>query len=294
MDNPLISHFYSIQDIELYACLSNQARLVLERFAPGPITIVLKKKKEKIFTSGLSTIAVRIPSHPQIREVLRLARNPIAAPSANFSGKPSITREETAIAVFRGLVDCILTVPEEGKEIQSSGIGLESTVLDMTTDRPKILRPGSIEKEELEETLGCSVEIPEHPEVLSPGIKYKHYAPEGKIMLFHTIQDAMEILNQIPPSSGIAILAYSDSWEKVESAEPGKPESRMFIESLGLSQEKDRIYPRIVRSNSEYAGELYDFFLDADKKKASIILCEKPREGKLFSAIYNRLNKAVG
>jgi L-threonylcarbamoyladenylate synthase len=266
LDNPLICHFSSISEIERYAILPNSGRSILEAFAPGPITLVLKKKSDEIFSTGLPTIAVRIPAHGQAREMIAATGTPISAPSANLSGKPSITRVEDAIATFQGLVDCILIG-------EPPSIGLESTVLDLSYDIPRLLRPGSIEKNELERILAQHIEEPSDPEFLSPGTRYRHYSPEGKIFI-------LEDLPRSLPDDG------------VRRARIG------FISSNELPLDKiispnDHIFDVYINSNQEYANLLYSFLVDCDKNQVQEIFCQIPKKGKLYSAILNRLEKAI-
>lgn len=271
-DNPLIVHFSDISSIERVAHLPNQGRLLLERFAPGPLTLVLKKKEESIFTSGYSTIAVRIPSGEGLREILIYCNQPIAAPSANPSGKPSITRNQDAIDTFQGLVDCILI----GHSFRNP-IGLESTVVDVTTSTPKILRPGAIDIEELEEVLGAPISISKSMDSLSPGVKYKHYSPEAKVLVFSNTMEGLEAINQNQcQTQKLGILCYYDTYLEIKS--------KIHLSSW--------MHCHRVSSNEEYARDLYSFFLECDRLGVEWIFCQEPREGRFQLAIKNRLEKA--
>ncbi|MCC5814351.1 MAG: threonylcarbamoyl-AMP synthase [Leptospira sp.] len=293
-DNPLIVHFANSKEIETYAILSNQARNLLERFAPGPLTLILKKKNDSLFSTGLGTIAVRIPSHKVARRFIEESKTPVSAPSANPSGKPSFTRNEDVVSYFDGKVDCILL--EKATDLENR-IGIESTVIDMSSDIPKLLRPGSIELEEIQEVLGTKVELPQNPGVISPGLKYRHYSPEGRLHIFQSTQDILNRLNtlgdnlKVDPkdniavnSRKIAILAYSNT--ELNSVEE-------LTKSFDASSHSCVFKIQYAESNMDYAKKLYSFFLDCDKESVAEIFCESPRQGRLYSAISNRLKKAI-
>jgi L-threonylcarbamoyladenylate synthase len=134
-DNPFIVHVDSIESMEQIAVIPKKYQDSISRLTPGPITFILEKKEDSIFSTGLSTIGVRIPSNEIAKELLRISKTPISAPSANISGKPSITRSRDAIESFTGKVDFILTG-------EDSDIGFESTVVDLTGEIPILLRMG--------------------------------------------------------------------------------------------------------------------------------------------------------
>jgi len=176
-DNPLIVHLATFNQVEQYAYIDHPSVTALANaFWPGPITLILRKKATipLSVTGGLSTVAIRIPSHPVAQALLELTDLPIAAPSANLSGKPSSTSFEHVLHDFDGKVEVII----DGGD---ASIGLESTVVDMTSETPMILRPGSITQAMIEDVL--NKKVLDHSEYLgdhapkSPGMKYKHYAP---------------------------------------------------------------------------------------------------------------------
>ncbi|MDO8685068.1 MAG: L-threonylcarbamoyladenylate synthase [Clostridiales bacterium] len=177
-DNPLIVHVDSIaMTRRVVADIPEIALLLIEAFWPGPLTLVLSKAPQipKLVTAGLETVAVRMPAHPVALALIREASCPIAAPSANISGKPSSTDGRHVITDLLGKIDVIL-------DAGPVDIGLESTVLDLTAC-PRILRPGGITPEELSSIIG-PVQVPETCTIedhkpLSPGMKYTHYAPEA-------------------------------------------------------------------------------------------------------------------
>ncbi len=186
-DNPLICHIASLDQLYLLAKEVPEAALKLaSHFWPGPLTLILKKQESvpACVTGGHATVAIRMPNHPIALELIRLVGQPLVAPSANKSGKPSSTTAEHVLADFKeGAV--IDGGPTEG--------GLESTVLYLANSTPCILRPGLIRAEALSEVLGRSIESG-HGDLLemSPGTKYRHYAPRAQIRIVATMEEALQ------------------------------------------------------------------------------------------------------
>ena len=184
-DNPLIVHIWSTAQIEAFAELPEGAEALIERFWPGPLTLLMRRKPAipDVVTAGLDTVAVRMPSHPTARALLRACGLPVAAPSANRSGRPSPTTAAHVSEDLNGVVPLIL----DGGACE---VGLESTVLDLCHGTPCILRPGGVTQEQLSSVLG-PVEIAgsvlrplQTGEVArSPGMRYRHYAPKGDLTL---------------------------------------------------------------------------------------------------------------
>jgi L-threonylcarbamoyladenylate synthase len=181
-DNPLIIHFTNLKDILNYIEIDQDyVKDLMQAFWPGPLTLVLRKKPivPEFITGGLDTVGVRIPGHEIARKVIDIAGVPICAPSANISGKPSATLFEHVLEDFNGKVDIII---DGGK----SEVGLESTVVDVTKEVPVILRPGMITKAMIK---GITKEVIMNSEVIgeetpkAPGMKYKHYAPVGELII---------------------------------------------------------------------------------------------------------------
>ena len=190
-DNPLIVHIYNIDQVSLLAKdISKKAKLLMKTFWPGPLTLVLNKKQSvsSIVTAGLDTVAIRMPSHPVAFSILEQCNLPLAAPSANISGKPSPT---TAQQVYEDLYGKIPAIVDGG----TCQIGLESTVLDVSCEPPCILRPGAVTQEMIEEEIGkvtfdISILEPlkEGSTAKSPGIKHKHYAPNAEIQIIKGLE----------------------------------------------------------------------------------------------------------
>lgn len=187
-DNPLIVH---IGDVSWVKELTNQTTPFLEplmqHFFPGPLTLILKKASHisEYFCAGLDTIAIRMPEHPIARAILKKVNIPLVAPSANLSGKPSPTSSMDVYEDLNGKIPLIV----EGGRCQ---IGIESTVVSLIEDKPRVLRPGIITQKEIEHVLGFSVECGGKGRCISPGMKYRHYAPKTPIQMFTDLEDVQE------------------------------------------------------------------------------------------------------
>lgn len=180
-DNPLIVHvWHKEQILDIAEYISPDAEKVIDNLMPGSVTIVLPKKSviDDCITAGLPTVAIRMPLSVQAREFLRYADVPVTAPSANTSSRPSPTTWQRVAEDMDGKISAILC----GDNCQ---VGIESTVLDLTSDEPRILRPGVVTSEMLSELLGKPVPVITDPKskVNSPGVKYKHYAPNVPMAL---------------------------------------------------------------------------------------------------------------
>lgn len=192
-DNPIIIHIAHFEDLYVLARdIPESAERLTRRFWPGPLTLILPRSElvPDAPTAGLSTVAIRMPSHPVARALIQTADIPVAAPSANLAGRPSPTSAAHVIADLADRIDLVL----DGGEIV---YGVESTVLDLTSDPPVVLRPGPITVEDLKSDLG---EVEVHPlatgrapdeEVIarSPGMKYRHYAPRAGLVLVEGTPD---------------------------------------------------------------------------------------------------------
>lgn len=182
-DNPLIVHLSDLDQLSLVARnIPDEAKFLAGRFWPGPLSLVLPRAEDvpAEVSAGLPTVAVRMPDHPVALALIEFAGVPVAAPSANKSGRPSPTSYQHVLEDLTGKVDAV---------IRSSicKIGIESTVLDLTGSSPRILRPGGLPQEELEKALGCNIDIaPDKKGSLlpaSPGMKYRHYTPSAPLIL---------------------------------------------------------------------------------------------------------------
>ncbi len=210
MDNPLIVHIQDLSELDSLVAYVPQAVYDLAgRFWPGPLTIILPKSDliPDEVSAGLDTVAIRMPSHPAARAVIRAAGVPLAAPSANTSGKPSPTTAAHVRDDMDGKIDAIL----DGGPCE---VGVESTVLTLCAPVPRILRPGRVTPEELEEVLG---EVDIDSAVLgqlgagevaaSPGMKYKHYAPNADVFIVESSLEAFRsFVNQQDPQTTAALV----------------------------------------------------------------------------------------
>ena len=281
-DNPLIVHVPSPEAAEPLCYISDMARAVMNRFCPGPITLLLPKKPTvlPVVNAGLDSVAIRIPEHPVAQRLLRTCRLPIAAPSANTSGKPSPTTAEHVYHDLRGKLPIIL----DGGECQ---VGLESTVIDMTRDLPTVVRPGGVTPEMLLEVLpevrvADSVLRPlrEGEKAVSPGMMYKHYAPGGMLSLVKSRQEKVEkccrsLYSQAVEAGKTArILAFEEHLPAYEG---------MQAISIGRLSEPETVSHR-----------LFAVLRELDEAGIDVMFSEVlPAEG-LGLAIMNRLSRAAG
>lgn len=271
-DNPLIAHVATKEQLSsLVSSLSPIAEKLIDAFTPGPVTFVLPSNgtcAENV-TAGLSTIGVRIPDHPVANKLLKECGIPIAAPSANVSGKPSPT---TADHVWADLNGKIAGLVDGGP----TGVGVESTVIDCTQEIPIILRPGGITKEQLEQVVGKVMLDPalantsEKPK--APGMKYRHYAPEVPMWLVEGSPEKMqEVINdERAQQKRVGVMASTPTSQKLEADR---------IISLGFDIE-------------EIAANLYDALREFKDGDIDLILCETFPKTNIGEAVMNRLQKA--
>ncbi len=282
-DNPLIVHIYREEQLSELVREAPAAALVLaRRFWPGPLTMILPKKESipAEVSAGLPTVAIRWPSHPIAQELLRQTELPVAAPSANLSGQPSPTRGSHVITDLDGKVEMII-------DAGPTGVGVESTVLDLTGARPRILRPGGVTREMLEAVLGeGTVDAPEQVKgsrPLAPGMKYRHYAPQASLHLLTgettSIQSFLQEKVDQARKGGkkIGILAYDEDRSAVLS-----PAEVTFL-SLGR-----RMNPK------EGAERLFHLLRLCDQAGVDEIYAVAPPRAGVGEAVYNRLFKAAG
>jgi L-threonylcarbamoyladenylate synthase len=281
-DNPLIIHVADFDISKYVKHIPEKAQILMETFWPGPLTIIMKKSEiipDKV-TGGLDSVAVRMPENKIARKLIECAMVPIAAPSANISGRPSPTTIHHCIEDLYGRVDMII-----GGE--KSEVGLESTVVDVADDKITILRPGGITREMLEESLG---EILVDPAILkkpdenlvpkSPGMKYRHYAPKAPLTIVKgKAEDIVDYINI--KASELSEKGFSVG---VMSAEENIEKYKVKYKiSLGNSTE-----PGIIAAN------LFDCLREFDKIDIDYIFSEGFAEEGLGLAIMNRLRKAAG
>ena len=321
-DNPLILHVSSIEEVyPLVKALPEKAKKLMEAFWPGPLTLVLPKSDlvPKESTGGLETVALRSPENALTLSLIRACGFPIAGPSANLSGRPSPTEASHVFEDLGGRIEGIL---EDG----AVGIGVESTIVDLSEDCPTLLRPGAITIEDLEEVLGEKVAI--DPTLLgksmaegftpkAPGMKYRHYAPKAEMILFKKKEEdetrsgqeetAKLILSyggkelsdcpekDVKKSVAKAILSYGEKELSVS------PEKRIWIlcgeDTASLYEGDGRFTVQILGRREEPLSMTHNLFRllrKADEEGAELILGECYSEEGVGFALMNRLKKAAG
>jgi len=280
-DNPLILHIASEKELEdLVEEIPEKARLCMGKFWPGPLTMIFKRTDlvPDIITAGLDTVAIRMPSDKIALELIRKAKKPIAAPSANTSGKPSPTAADHVYKDLNGKLEMIL---DGGR----TGIGLESTVLDLTGDIPTILRPGAITKEDLLEILGevsidkSIISLDEKIVPKSPGQKYKHYAPNSDMYIFKG--DLSKVVEEI----NIRALEASRSGKKVGIM--CTDETRDYYNEGLVYSMGNRLDEKSIAHN------LFYILRDMDRLGVDIIFAETVDFSSIGLAIMNRMIKAA-
>jgi L-threonylcarbamoyladenylate synthase len=208
-DNPLIAHVSSLDQAALLGeNLPSSFFRLAERFWPGPLALVVQRKREvpPVVSAGQPTIAIRMPKHPAALRLLQEFGEPLAAPSANLSGRPSPTKAADVLEDLDGKIPLIV----DGGECH---IGIESTVLNLASPQPILLRPGAITIGELEEALGQKILLPEKgTPIQSPGMKYRHYAPKAKLRLLYDLRDSQGgfLLTRVSARSLYADLRRAD------------------------------------------------------------------------------------
>jgi len=267
--NPLIVHVTDVTALDEVAVRApDRAREVLARFWPGPLTLVLERAPAVplITTGGLDTVAVRAPAHPVAQALIRAAGRPLAAPSANRSGRPSPTRAQHVLEDLGGRIELIL-------DGGATPVGLESTVLDMTTEPPTLLRPGGVTLEQLEAHLGRVRLATSDDEAAgrSPGLRFRHYAPRAKVVLIEA------------GTGEEAVVSWLDG---------GKSVALMVQRPVGFERAGLRVRPMPVDLKA-YAHELFDVLRELDATGVDAIFVEGIAEVGLGRAIMDRLRRAA-
>lgn len=286
-DNPLILHIADMEQLYPLVKTDNEkimarAKALADAFWPGPLTMILPKADNIPYetTGGLDTVAIRMPSHPVARRLLQVCQLPIAAPSANLSGRPSPTSASHVIEDMDGRIDMII----DGGDV---GIGVESTIVDLTGETPMLLRPGFVTPEMLEEVLG-SVETDAavyrqvgkdvHPK--APGMKYRHYAPKASMVLVEGTKE--QVVNYINEETRkkreqgkrIGVMATDESKDSYQAD---------VILSVGSRASMDSVAHNLFRALREFDEENVDF-----------IYSESFDASGCGFAVMNRLLKAAG
>lgn len=280
-DNPLIIHVSSVEMMNqlIDKPLDNKSKALIQAFWPGALTLVLKHSNvvPNSVCANLETVGIRMPDHPIALKLIECAGVPIAAPSANLSGKPSPTEAEHVLNDMMGRVDMIITASK-------SRIGLESTVLDMSSDQPTLLRPGGVTVSQIESIIGpIKIDDSIHKTVdkpKSPGMKYTHYAPNAKLSIYRgSSQNMISAIQKQVKSAHLNGLKTA----VITCDENQNEYSDSLILSLGSNKKPD-----------ELASHLFDCLRECDKQNVELIFAEAFSEDELGLALMNRLKKAAG
>ena len=276
MDNPLIVHVSCIEEIDkLVSEIPPQAKKLANTFWPGPLTIILKRSNiiPAEVSAGLDTVAIRLPNNDVTRKLIKIAGVPLAAPSANTSGSPSPTSANHVLHDLDGKIDAILDAGD-------CRVGLESTVITLTSPVPTLLRPGGITVEELRNVLG-NVEIDKAvidkvdslETVSSPGMKYKHYSPETKIIIVDGDNESFIKYVNSRSSDKVAALCYIDDQPKLN------------VKTVTFGKMNDY---------NMQANELFSALRKIDDLNVNIVYARCPQKNGVGLAVYNRLIRAAG
>ena len=275
MDNPLIVHVSSVkmaEDLHLYREFTPQAKALAEKFWPGPLTIILPKGDciPDEVSAGLSTVAVRCPAHNVAQKLIEISGKPLAAPSANISGKPSPTKFQHCVNDLMGKADAII----DGGECS---VGVESTVVTLATNPPRLLRPGGVTVEQLEGVLGkvdiddaVLDKLKENEVASSPGMKYKHYAPSAQVYLVKG-KEFVSFVNRVCDST-TAVVCFDEDKSNI----------------------KGTTYPIGSRDDySSHAHKIFDVLRQIDKdENIKKVFAPLPKVEGVSLAVYNRLIRA--
>lgn len=282
-DNPLIAHISCLEELKpLVAYIPEAGRKLAEAYWPGPLTMVFPKSDIVPYgtTGGLDTVAVRMPSDPVANRLIRLAGVPVAAPSANTSGRPSPTTAQHVWQDMEGKIEMIL----DGGPV---GIGVESTIVDVSGDVPTLLRPGAITMEMLRETVGRveidpAIQAPPSADLRpkAPGMKYRHYAPHADLQLVEGETDrVVEVINnlvkeKLAEGKMVGVICTDETRARYPQGE---------VRSVGLRAKEETI-----------AHNLFAVLREFDDLKVDCIYSESFSKDHLGQAIMNRLTKAAG
>lgn len=275
-DNPLILHVADATEIDKFChSIPEAAYKLAEKFWPGPLTMVLPARDTvpKCTTAGLPTVAVRCPDCDVTRQVIRLAGVPVAAPSANISGKPSTTTAAHVLHDHDGKIDAVI----DGGPCR---VGLESTIVDLTEDRPRLLRPGGITPEQLLEVLGdlvidkaVTAQIDKDAVVKAPGMKYKHYAPQCRVVIVSGSREKAAGYIRAHFAPGDRVLCFTEELALYAGCDP-----------LAYGCEADV---------STLSAGLFAALRELDKPGIGTVYARCPVGGGMAYAVQNRLKKAA-
>ena len=276
-DNPLILHICGPEQIELFCHhIPQSAYDLAEKFWPGPLTLILPAKDvvPKTTTGGLNTVGIRCPDNETTREIIRLAGVPVAAPSANTSGKPSTVTAQHVLHDHEGRIDAVV----DGGH---SRVGVESTIVDLTEKPARLLRPGGITPEQLIAVLGeltvdeaVTAEIDPKKVVRAPGMKYLHYAPQAPVVIISGSREKAADYIRHFYQPGERVMCFEEELELYEGCDP-----------IAYGREEDV---------ATLSAGLFDVLRELDRPDIPRVYARCPVGGGLAFAVQNRLKKAAG
>ena len=272
-DNPLIVHIADISALsDLVTVTPPKAKLLADEFWPGPLTMIFKKKENicRTVSAGLDTIAIRMPNNKIATEIIKASGLPLAAPSANLSGSPSPTKSKHVVSDLFGKIDAII-------ESDECNIGVESTVISMVSDLPKLLRPGGITKKQIESVIGpidvdksITSKISDNESVSSPGMKYKHYSPKAQVIIVEGTLDKFNQFIKERYKEGIYALCFDDDEVSVPHVSFGKS-----------------------NDDNMQAKRVFSALRELDEVGAQQVYARCPSKHGVGLAVYNRLLRAA-
>lgn len=275
-DNPLIVHISDISSLDMLVSeVPEKAKLLAEKFWPGPLTMIMPKSEiiPDEVSAGLDTVAVRFPSHKTAQRIISCAGVPLAAPSANLSGSPSPTTARHVFEDMNGRIDAIV-------DGGNCSVGVESTVITLATEKPRLLRPGGITVEMIESVIGkidvdhaVTEKMNEGERAASPGMKYKHYAPKANVIIVDADDDKYAEFVNARKQIGVFALCFEEDCGKLS------------VPCVTFGKENDY---------NAQAAELFSALRELDEKNAKTVYARCPSKDGVALAVYNRLLRAAG
>jgi L-threonylcarbamoyladenylate synthase len=270
LDHPVIVHIGSIAELDIWGDeISSDTRLLAEKFWPGPLTVIVKRKAiaGDWLTGGQDTVALRMPSHPVALKILQELGTGLAAPSANRFGSVSPTTAQHVIADLQDYLNADLDAVIDGGPCE---VGVESTIVNCTTKHPNVLRPGAITQVEIDAALNVKKVELETSQIKAPGLLESHYSPKAKVLLAENESDLLKLMKLIPVKQFVGLIAQ----EKI-----GTPNGCIRL--------------AMPQSNNDYAYVLYEALREGDRQSLQTIIAVMPEGDDIAIAIRDRLAKAA-